>query len=937
MKRLPFFFIFLLFLQPVELLSGQWPVTFTDSAGERITLDTAPRRVVSLVPSITEIVLGLGAADAVVGITHHSLLGPETAGKEIIGGFFRPDLDRVAGLQPEVIFYADLHGEQIARFQDKAILIRLTPRTIAESFAQIRLLGRIFNREAKSAAIIAEQQRQLEVIALKVAKIPAAERQRVIRLMGDEPFMVPGDDSFQNEYIRAAGGIAPQFGANGDSTPVTLAQWQQFNPQVIYGCGSPDQALAALQQEGWRDVDAVRDNRVLFFPCELTCRLAGQSGTLVSALASGIYSDSFSNSDNYVLDEEVVDKQPLHLDLDYLRQAEIITSSIKDFHNKTLALSFQQPMRVVSTLEGQKEGILTVANHYFPPPSWGLDRGQGLAELRMSTSKILGFPPDSTAMLFTGADMANLAVVKKSFRDMEVVALVTAGVEGNSVRMGSDTGSYYEPDEIKKSDKPGTINILLLTNMQLSPRAMTRAIISSTEAKSAALQDLDIRSSYTSPHHSATGTGTDNIIVVEGRGPAIDATGGHTKMGELIGRAVYEGVQEAIARQNGLATNRSLFKRLKERKIELSPLCQGDPQLRSDVEHLLLQPRYSSFLSAALAISDDYERGLVSDLTSFDDWCRSMLPGSHPATMAALPAVAALAALPDSAAKELPLVIRKALTVVLSAAQPAPTAGKPPERIISLGPTNTENVYLLGAEDRLLANTSYCIRPEAAKMKEKIGSVMQISIEKILSLQPDLVLATDLSPPQQLEKLRSLGLNVVQFHQATSFDDICTQFITLGRLLGLEQRAHTIVSEARAKVAAVTREVAGLPIEKVFLQIGSQPLVGALQHTFTDDFIVLGGGANIIDDQLSGTTNDEKVLAENPDTIIIAIMGNETGLAGKEQERWRNIPVIKAVRDGRVHIIDPDLVCSPSPATFAEALAIISRLIHPELNQRARQ
>ncbi|GAB6192044.1 helical backbone metal receptor [Desulfocastanea catecholica] len=934
MKRLPFILIFLLLLQPVELLSGQWPVTFTDSSGTQITLDTVPRRVVSLVPSITEIVLGLGGADALVGITSHSLLPPKTADKEIIGGFFRPDLDRVAGLQPDVIFYADLHEEQVTRFRDKAILIRLTPRTIAESFEQIRLLGRIFNKEAKGAAIITEQQRQLEVIALKVAKIPAAERQRVIRLMGDEPFMVPGDDSFQNEYIRAAGGIAPKFGANGNSIPITLAQWQQFNAQVIYGCGSPDQALAALQQPGWRDVDAVRHNRVLFFPCELTCRLAGQSGTLVSALSSGIYSNSFSSSDNYVLNEEVVARQSLHLDLDYLRQAEIITSNMKDFHNKTLALSFKAPMRVVSTLEGQKEGILTVANHYFPPPSWGLDQGQGLAELRKSTSHILGLAPDTTAMLFTGADMDNLAVVRKSFRDMEVVALVTAGVEGNSVRMGSDTGSYYEPGEIKKTDKPGTINILLLTNMQLSPRAMTRAIISSTEAKSAALQDLDIRSSYTSPHHAATGTGTDNIIVVEGSGPAIDATGGHTKMGELIGRAVYDGVQEAIARQNGLTAKRSIFKRLEERKIDLSAVCQGDPRLRSDVEQLLLQPRYSSLLAAALAISDDYERGLVSDLTSFDDWCGTLLPGGQPTAGAALPAVATS---PDSAAKELPLVIRKALAVVLGAAQPATPATKPPERIISLGPTNTENVYLIGAEDRLVANTSYCIRPEAAKTKEKIGSVMQISIEKILSLQPDLVLATDLSPPQQLEKLRNLGLNVVQFHQATSFDDICTQFITLGRLLGLEQRAHTIVSEARAKVAAITRDVSGLPIEKVFLQIGSQPLVGALPNTFTDDFIALSGGVNIIDDQPSGTTNYEKVLAENPDTIIIAIMGNETGLAGKELERWRDIPVIKAVRDGRVHIIDPDLVCSPSPATFAEALAIISRLIHPDLNQRARQ
>ncbi len=283
------------------------------------------------------------------------------------------------------------------------------------------------------------------------------------------------------------------------------------------------------------------------------------------------------------------------------------------------------------------------------------------------------------------------------------------------------------------------------------------------------------------------------------------------------------------------------------------------------------------------------------------------------------------------------------LTVLLfscgfsQSAQKATSTGEFPKRIISLGPTNTQNIYLLGAEDRLVADTSYCIRPEAARLKEKIGSVMQISVEKILSLQPDLVLATDLSPPQQLQKLRDLGLNVVQFHQATSFNEICTQFITLGRLLGIEQRARTLVRLAQEKVAAIQLEVSGLPKQKVFLQIGTQPLVSAMKNTFTQDFIALGGGVNIIDDQRSNKTNYEKVLARNPDVIIIAIMGTKTGLAAKEKERWLNIPVIKAVRDGRVHVINPDLVCSPSPSTFAETLAIISRLIHPELNQRVRQ
>lgn len=254
-----------------------------------------------------------------------------------------------------------------------------------------------------------------------------------------------------------------------------------------------------------------------------------------------------------------------------------------------------------------------------------------------------------------------------------------------------------------------------------------------------------------------------------------------------------------------------------------------------------------------------------------------------------------------------------------------------PQRIISLGPLNTENVYLLGAGDRLVGNTSYCVRPEAAKEKEKIGSVMQVSIEKILSLQPDLILATGLTPPLQLKKLQDLGFRVVQVKQPESFAEICDQFIRLGQLLGLEERAIEIVDHTRNKVTAITAKVAGLPKQKVFLQVGAQPLFGSVKSSFTHDYIVLGGGINILEDQAVGTSSYEKVLARNPDVIIIAIMGSESGTAAREKKKWQRFSVIKAVQNDQVLVINPDLVCSPSPVTFAETLALISGLIHPEL------
>jgi iron complex transport system substrate-binding protein len=94
------------------------------------------------------------------------------------------------------------------------------------------------------------------------------------------------------------------------------------------------------------------------------------------------------------------------------------------------------------------------------------------------------------------------------------------------------------------------------------------------------------------------------------------------------------------------------------------------------------------------------------------------------------------------------------------------------------------------------------------------------------------------------------------------------------------------------------------------------------------DFIAIGGGVHISEQQSSSATSSEQVIADNPD-VIIAMMGSESGLAVHQKKNWMTMPVIKAVMDDRVHVLDPDLVCSPSPATFAKTLRLIAGLIHP--------
>ena len=254
-----------------------------------------------------------------------------------------------------------------------------------------------------------------------------------------------------------------------------------------------------------------------------------------------------------------------------------------------------------------------------------------------------------------------------------------------------------------------------------------------------------------------------------------------------------------------------------------------------------------------------------------------------------------------------------------------------PMRIVSLSPLLTENVFLLGAGERMVGNTSYCTKPEAAQAVAKVGSVMELSIERIIGLRPDLVLAINLSPPQQVAQLERLGLRVHTFHQPESFAEMCAQFLELGALLGREQRAREIVDEAARRTEAVRTATADLPRRKVFLQVGANPLFSSVQDSFTHEYMVLGGGENIAGDRRSGAMTTEQVLALDPEVIIIAVMGSEDGVGGGEKGKWERYRAMRAVRDGRVHVLDPDQVCSPSPLTFAASLEAIARLIHPGL------
>lgn len=257
-----------------------------------------------------------------------------------------------------------------------------------------------------------------------------------------------------------------------------------------------------------------------------------------------------------------------------------------------------------------------------------------------------------------------------------------------------------------------------------------------------------------------------------------------------------------------------------------------------------------------------------------------------------------------------------------------PESSAPPVRIVSLAPAITQKLYLLGVDDRLVANTIYCNTPEDAKGKAKIGNVTQVDVELIVSHRPDLVIASNLTRPEQVEKLTNLGIRVVRRPNPETFDELCESFVELGKIVGEEEKAAVIAAKARADVDALRKLVSELPRKSVFVQLGAKPLFAATQDSFVNDYIEFAGGSNIVAQGAEGIYSREKVVMQDPEVIIVTTMG----LVGVEEKKeWDKYTTITAVKNDAVYVIDSYRICSPTPTIFVEALRDVIKILHPEL------
>ncbi len=262
-------------------------------------------------------------------------------------------------------------------------------------------------------------------------------------------------------------------------------------------------------------------------------------------------------------------------------------------------------------------------------------------------------------------------------------------------------------------------------------------------------------------------------------------------------------------------------------------------------------------------------------------------------------------------------------------------SAEPAQRIVSLAPSMTEILFALGLGDKIVGVTDFCDYPEEAKRKPKVGGYVSPSLETIIALQPQLVVAMpDITNRPLRERLSQLGIQVLG-HKVQNLEDIWSTIEAIAHVTGTQARARKLVEEMRQQVDRVRELTRGAPRVKVLFVFAYDPFVVAGGRTFFDELIRLAGGINVAGDSRVHYPKYslEEILRRDPEVIFLpGKMGAGPDLlpAKDSAQPWQQWPSISAVRQGRIYEADDTSLIRPGPR-IVQGLKVLARTLHPEL------
>jgi iron complex transport system substrate-binding protein len=263
------------------------------------------------------------------------------------------------------------------------------------------------------------------------------------------------------------------------------------------------------------------------------------------------------------------------------------------------------------------------------------------------------------------------------------------------------------------------------------------------------------------------------------------------------------------------------------------------------------------------------------------------------------------------------------------------TITDPPQRIVCITPSTTEIAYALGLGDKIVGVDVYSDYPPEAVSKQKISNIYTPNPEEVAALNPDLVLMYSFFGPgdPNVDAIEGLGINVIAL-KPTNLSGIINNIMLVGKATGKIEEAETLTSQLNEKISYIVSKVHNVTTKpSVYIEYWYPPPWTFGPNTWGDEIIRLAGGINAFGDAPTDyvETTDEEVIAENPDVIISLYGAQHLHFATleemKQREGWASI---KAVQNGKVYLLDENLIVRPGPRIVL-GLEAVASFLHPEL------
>lgn len=267
------------------------PIAVVDDGGREVRLAKPATRVVSLLPHATDLIVALDATDRLVGRTRYDTA---TSIRHIpsVGGGLDPSIEYIVSLRPDLVLCWPDQGSQnlAARLVELGLPV-YTGRSgrMADVRPTLQRLGRLLGREAAADSLAATIERDVEAVRASVAGRPAPD---VLFVMSWEPLMAAGGTTFIHDMLTAAGGRNVFGDVRAPAPMVSLEEVVRRQPDAIVFSREGGEPTDLRSLPGWRDLQAVREGRVLAVDANLVSRPGPQMGTAVRTLADWLHRDA---------------------------------------------------------------------------------------------------------------------------------------------------------------------------------------------------------------------------------------------------------------------------------------------------------------------------------------------------------------------------------------------------------------------------------------------------------------------------------------------------------------------------------------------------------------------------------------------------------------------------------------------------------------------